>query len=65
MIKRSTTNRSTPEAPADPHPSNEEKYDQIRHPGGANPPKGADAGVEVARHSGQSPPRPKNAETER
>ena len=47
---------------ADPHPANEEKYDRIRHPGGANPPKN-DLGPNPAIHDGTAPPRPDNAET--
>jgi hypothetical protein len=44
----------------DPHPSNEEKYDRSRHPGGARPPKGGEAGVAVYQHDGEAPPPPRN-----
>lgn len=68
MIRRAATvpgGPLTPDAPADPHPSDEEHYDQIKRPGGANPPKGTDAGIEVGRHDGKPKARPDNAETGR
>ena len=45
----------------DPHPSTEEGYDRIERPGGATTPKGEEAGIEVHRHSGKAPRRPRNA----
>ncbi len=50
-------------AVADPHPSTEEHYDRIRHPGGANPPK-KDLSTSVGRHDGTAPPPPRNADNE-
>ena len=47
---------------ADPHPSNEENYDQVPHPGGAHPPT-RDIGPNDAAHDGTRPPRPDNADT--
>jgi hypothetical protein len=41
----------------DPHPSNEEHYDRIKHPGGASPPKN-DLGPNPHIHSGGIPRRP-------
>jgi hypothetical protein len=46
---------------ADPHPSDEEHYDQIPHPGGA-PAVGKDIGPNPAAHDGTPKPRPKNIE---
>jgi len=46
---------------ADPHPSNEEHYDRVKHPGGANPPK-KDLGPNPSIHNGKAPKRPRNAE---
>lgn len=45
---------------ADPHPSTEENYDTIPHPGGANPPTGPDIGPNSYAHDGTAPPRPRN-----
>jgi hypothetical protein len=45
---------------ADPHPSDEEHYDLVRHPGGANPPT-KDIGPNPSKHQGAAPPRPHNA----
>ena len=44
---------------ADPHPANEEDYDKIPHPGGANPPRG-DIGPNSYAHNGKAPPRPQS-----
>lgn len=50
---------------ADPHPSNEEHYDRIRHPGGAKPPNETrDLGKNTWAHEGTPQPRPRNAEKE-
>jgi hypothetical protein len=51
------------EAVADPHPSTEEHYDLIRHPGGANPPK-KDLSTAVSRHEGVARPPPRNADND-
>ena len=62
--KHAQTSRGTGgKAVADPHPSNEEHYDRIRHPGGAHPPK-KDLSTAVSRHDGEPPPRPRNADNE-
>lgn len=45
---------------ADPHPSTEEDYDKIPHPGGKKTPKGPDIGPNSWAHDGEAPPRPKN-----
>jgi hypothetical protein len=46
---------------ADPHPSTEEHYDRVRHPGGAHPPR-KDLSTSVGRHDGSAPPPPDNAD---
>jgi len=43
--------------PSDPHPSNEENYDQQRHPGGAHPPKD-NLGHNSGAHDGAPDPKP-------
>lgn len=45
---------------ADPHPSTEEDYDKIPHPGGTRRRKGPDIGPNSYAHDGRAPPRPKN-----
>lgn len=45
---------------ADPHPSTEEDYDKIPHPGGTRTRKGVDIGPNSYAHDGKAPPRPKN-----
>jgi len=45
---------------ADPHPSTEEDYDKIPHPGGTRRRKGPDIGPNSYAHDGKAPPRPKN-----
>ncbi|MGB3339148.1 MAG: hypothetical protein WBA73_18385 [Devosia sp.] len=46
---------------ADPHPSMEEDYDKIPHPGGTKTPRGPDIGPNTYAHDGKkAPPRPKN-----
>ena len=46
---------------ADPHPSDEEHYDQIPHPGGAHS-EGKDIGPNPSAHDGKPRRRPNNAE---
>lgn len=41
---------------ADPHPSTEDNYDKIPHPGGSNPPKESDPGANSYAHDGKAPP---------
>ena len=43
---------------ADPHPSTEENYDQIPHPGGTRPPKETDPGPNSYTNDGKPQPRP-------
>ena len=50
---------SKPNDVADPHPADEEHYDQIPHPGGASS-KGKDIGPNPSVHDGKPKPRPKN-----
>ncbi|MDB5473984.1 MAG: hypothetical protein JWP99_1287 [Devosia sp.] len=45
---------------ADPHPSAEEDYDKIPHPGGANPPDAHEIGPNSYAHNGKAPPRPQS-----
>lgn len=45
---------------ADPHPSNEERYDRKPHPGGTRPPKGPDIGPNSYAHDGKLKPRSKD-----
>ena len=46
---------------ADPHPSTEEDYDKIPHPGGTKTPRDPDIGTNSYAHDGKkAPPRPKN-----
>jgi hypothetical protein len=64
--KHAPTGRgSGSEAVADPHPSTEEHYDRIRHPGGAKPPNEThDVGQNTWAHDGTPQPRPRNADNE-
>ncbi|MBF0677940.1 MAG: hypothetical protein IR164_03240 [Devosia sp.] len=41
---------------ADPHPTEEEDYDKIPHPGGANPPKDKGIGPNSYAHDGKAAP---------
>jgi hypothetical protein len=44
---------------SDPHPSDEEHYDRIPHPGGAHPPEGGDPrGVGSNTHPGKQDKKP-------
>lgn len=45
---------------ADPHPSTEEDYDKIPHPGGTRPPKASDVGPNSYAHDRKSKPRPRS-----
>lgn len=49
---------------ADPHPSTEEDYDKIPHPGGTKPRKRPDIGQNSYAHDGTAPPRPRNGGSE-
>lgn len=49
---------------ADPHPSDEEHYDRVPHPGGSHAPSEPRViGPNPHIHDGSPPPRPRNAET--
>jgi hypothetical protein len=41
---------------SDPHPSTEEDYDKIPHPGGSNPPSEEDPGANSYKNDGKAPP---------
>lgn len=50
---------------ADPHPSDEEHYGRIHHPGGVHAPnESRDIGRNSWAHDGTPGPRPRNAETD-
>jgi hypothetical protein len=60
MTRQTGVGTSATNDVADPHPSDEEHYDLVRHPGGANPPT-KDIGPNPSKHQGAAPPRPRNA----
>jgi len=57
------SSQPTQQEPKDPHPSDEEHYDQTPRPGGAKP-LGKDIGPNPSVHDGKPKPMPKNASTE-
>jgi hypothetical protein len=52
-----------PDKPTDPHPENEEHYQQQRRPGGADP-KPHHQDVNDYAHNGKAPEKPRNVESE-
>jgi hypothetical protein len=60
MTRQTGVGTSATKDVADPHPPDEEHYDLVRHPGGANPPT-KDIGPNPSKHQGAAPPRPHNA----